>query len=393
MSASWSDLPSDLLHHISLRLPTYTDFLRFRAVSHHFRSSTSSTPTHLPTQLPWLLLPHTHHATPIRRAFFDLSLNKFHFLPGIDPSNRKRCCGSSHGWLVILDESPTITLINAVTGHRLHVPSLSTFSNVVSLDFSNVGREYTLRNKAGVMYTSDLWSMRDMFIKKVVLSGSPRNGEFVAMAILNQSGELGYCKNGDKSWWIVDGVEGCEDVIYLNGLFYAVNKVGCVMVCDVSKTSPKVNLIETTQQDGGDVHYLVGIDEGLLFVSRYLDMVYDEELDHPDVMYKTVGFEVFRMDLGEGVWEKKTNMENKVLFLGENSSLCLVASEYFGCKENCIYFTDDYSAANCDGYWGDFDLGVYNLVDGCIEPLVSCPRNSRTGLHWAPPIWVTPNPL
>ncbi|CAM8935858.1 unnamed protein product [Rhodiola kirilowii] len=64
MSASWSDLPSDLLHHISLRLPTYTDFLRFRAVSHHFRSSTSSTPTHLPTQLPWLLLPHTHHAHP-----------------------------------------------------------------------------------------------------------------------------------------------------------------------------------------------------------------------------------------------------------------------------------------------------------------------------------------
>uniref|UniRef100_A0A7N0RBU0 F-box domain-containing protein n=1 Tax=Kalanchoe fedtschenkoi TaxID=63787 RepID=A0A7N0RBU0_KALFE len=396
-SRDWSDLPPDLLHSISLRLLNYSDFLRFRAVSRHFHSSTSATPTHLPTQLPWLLLPQTLSATPtstLRRALYDISLDKFHFLPGLDLSNRKRCCGSSHGWLFILDEYPTITLLNALTADRLHLPPLSTFSNVVSLDFSNVGREYTLRNKAGVLYTSSLWRMRDMFIKKIVLSGSPvNNRDFAAMAILNQSSELGYCKNGDKSWSIVDGVEGCEDVVFSNGLFYAVNKTGCVMSCDVSGPWPKVCVIDTARIDGGDMHYLVGVEEGLLFVSRYLDMVYEEDFDQPDVMYKTIGFTVFRMDLCSGLWEKMTSLGDRALFLGENSSLCLVAYDYVGCKGNCIYFTDDYSASNCDGYWGDFDLGVYNLVDDSIEPLVSCPRNSRTGLRWPPPIWVTPNPL
>lgn len=285
-------------------------------------------------------------------------------------------------------------LLNALTFHAVILPSLSTFPDVLTLDFANVGREYVLINKYGALYTSNLWRMRDMFIKKIVLSDSPsNNARFIAVAILSQSGELRYCKQGDKSWRSVEGVESCEDVIYFDGLFYFVNKYGCVTVCDLSKTSPVVSVIETAWQDGGDVHYLVGFDKGLLFVSRYLDMVYDEELDQPDVMYKTTGFEVFKMNWGSSVWKKNTNLGNKVLFLGENSSLCLVASEYARCKENCIYFTDDYSASNCDGYWGDFDLGIYNLVDRTIEPLVSCPRNSGTGFPWPPPIWVTPNPL
>lgn len=103
---------------------------------------------------------------------------------------------------------------------------------------------------------------------------------------------------------------------------------------------------------------------------------------------KTVKFLVFRFDWNGKKWESMTSLDDKVLFLGENASLALKASNYRGCKGNRIYFTDDYSGANYDSIAsiaGDHDVGVYNLEDGSIESLPCYPQNS----HW--PIWITPS--
>ncbi|KAK9270407.1 hypothetical protein L1049_025986 [Liquidambar formosana] len=180
MSVDWSQLPPELLETIAKKLKIYVDYLRFRAVCHNWRSSVLKTPNHLPCQIPWLFLPQPHshqtHKLHRRRAFFSLSENKFHFLNLPEPSHCKRLCGSSHGWLVILDETPTISLINAITDAKLYLPPLSTFPNVSDLNFSKIGREYTLRTFTGDLVTHNLREMRDVFIKKVVLSSSPSNG-------------------------------------------------------------------------------------------------------------------------------------------------------------------------------------------------------------------------
>ncbi|KAJ6336383.1 hypothetical protein OIU76_006569 [Salix suchowensis] len=392
MAVDWTQLPPEIIETISRKITIYSDYLHFQAVCHAWKSSIPVTPNHLPPQLPWLLLPQSQSNQSSYRAFFNLSTYKFHSLNLPEASHHKKHCGSSHGWLIILDDSPSILVINPLTRRKIHLPAISSFPNVVSFDYANVGREYLLVNPQGELYTASLRQMRDGFLKKVVMSSSPldKKGDFfVAMAILCSTGDLAYCKNGDGLWNVVENVRSfSEDVIYFNGLFYAVNKAGQIVVCDVNGNSPKVSLIETPRQIGGDLQYLVSSGDGLLLVTRYLDL--DVEFDI--FIYKTARFEVFKLDLNGPRWERVTSLGDMMLFIGDNSSLALSSSGLSGCTGDCIYYTDDYSANNYDGHVGEHDLGIFKLSDGSIEPLPCYPRNSYSRLQCPPPLWISPNP-
>jgi hypothetical protein len=393
----WTELPPELLHTISTNLTILKDYVRFRSVCVTWRISTPKKPSHLPIQLPWLMLPKSRTQQTQKRGFYSLTEDKVNFLDLPEVTNRRRRCGSSHGWLVIVDETPAIFLLNPLTRSRVHLPPLSNFPNVVSFDFYNIGREYSLKTHDGDFYSCSLKEMRDSFIKKLVLSGSPGNeSDFVALAILNQTGDLAYCKKGENQWRFIEAAQSyCEDAIFHKGKFYAVNKYGGVAVCDVSGVSPIVSYINTPRQSGGDMQYLVtDEDDDILLVTRYLELEFDVDHYQLDIIYNTTEFQVYKLNLSSNGWSwvDVTSLEDKVLFVGENSSLALRASDFPGCKGNRIYYTDDYSEWNYDGVNGDHDLGVYNIEDGSIEALPCYPRNSYTGRRWPPPIWVTPNP-
>ncbi|KAJ9165904.1 hypothetical protein P3X46_020719 [Hevea brasiliensis] len=395
MTVDWTQLPPELIETISKSITVYADYLHSRAVCRTWRSSIPKNPYHLPPQLPWLMLPQSQY-NQSHRAFFNLSTNKFHFLNLPEASHRNRHCGSSHGWLIILDDSPLVLLINPLTRAKFSLPPLTSFPNVVSFNYSDIGREYALQNSSGDRYTRSLRQMRDWFIKKVVLSSSPlKASNFVAMTILNQTGDLAYCRNGNQSWTIIENARSfCEDVVCFNGFFYAVNKSGQIAICDVTSDSPEVSFIETPRQAGGDMQYLVSSADELLLVTRYLDLEF--EVDHPDrqqyIMYRTIRFEVFRLDWSGPRWVRVRSLGDKVLFIGENTSLSLSATDFSGCMGNCIYYTDDYSDTNYDGHFGEHDLGIFKLLDGSIEPLPCYPRNFHSRLRWPPPLWVSPNP-
>lgn len=331
---------------------------------------------------------------PHRRAFLNALSNKLHLLTLPEASLRRRRVGASHGWLILIDESPSIFLINPITRAKVNLPALSTFPNVLNFDFYSVGREYTLRSPGADVYNCNLRKMRDSFIKKVIISHNPYNdSNFTAFAILNWYGDLAYCEKGENSWKFIDEARSyCEDVIYFNDSFYAVNKFGSIAICDVKDADfPKVSLIKMLQPIVGDMQYLVDAMGELLLITRYLELETDpDRLEHQfDNVYKTVKFCVWRLDLSGPKWERIMSLGDRVLFLGENSSLAILATDYPGCKGNRIYFADDYSEANYDGNLGisgDHDVGFYNLEDGSIEPLPFYPRIS----HW--PIWITPNP-
>lgn len=281
-----------------------------------------------------------------------------------------------------------------MTREKVGLPPLSSFPNVVMFDIYCVGREYCLRSRDGGVYRSDLREMRDLFIKKMVLSASPSGGaDFVALVILNQTGDLAFCKRGDKCWRFIEEAQSyCEDVMYHKGLFYAVNKHGAVVVCDVSGDVPSVSYIDMPQQIGGDMQYVVSSMDEVLLLTRYLELEFDVDHHQLDIMYKTTEFQVFRLDLNGPKWESVTSLNDCVLFVGENSSLALSTLDFSECKGNRIFYTDDYSEWNYDGVNGDHDLGVYNLEDGSIEALPCYPKNSYSRRRWPPPIWVTPNP-
>lgn len=389
----WSELPPELLDAIVNKIIDLRDYLHFRAVCPSWRSSTPATPKNLPCQLPWLMLPKNQTN---RRGFFNFVDDKVHFLNLPEASSSRRRCGSSHGWLIIVDESPSIFVINPLTKVTFDLPPVSQFPNVMNFNFYSVGREFTLRSPDGEVHARNLKEMRDSFIRKAVISSSPsRDPNFITMVILNGTGELAYCKNGEHSWKFIDDARFYdEDVIYFEGLFYAVHKSGEIAVCDVSGDSPSVSFIETPKQIGGDMQYLVKTNDDFLLVTRFLELDIDAAYHKLDVVYKTVEFCVFRLVLERPrcEWEEINSLGETMLFLGENSSLALLASDFPGCGGNRIYFTDDYCEANYDGVDGNHDLGYYNLADGSIEALSCCPRSSHSMLRWPPPIWFTPNP-
>lgn len=404
-SVDWSSLLPELLQKISVNLEIHADYIRFRAVCTAWRASTPATPAHLPCQFPWLMLPQSRSSSH-RRAFFSLPDDKFHILDLPEASHCRRRSGSSHGWLIMLimlDESSSIFLLNPLTRAKIELPPLSTFPYVVRFDIFNVGREYTLHsseddghvNYMSRFYTCGLKDMRDSFVTKVVLSNSPSNGsKFLALAIINRTGDLAYWKDGLNSWCLIEGARSfCEDVIHFNGLFYAVDKNGSIAVCDVGGDSPRVEFIRTPRVSDGDMQYLVIANGELLLVTRYLELASElGQLQTGIGTYETHEFRVFKLDLSGSKWERVMSLGDTMLFLGENSSLALVASDFRECKGNRIYFTDDFSELDYSGFPGNHDLGIFNLEDGTIEQLPCYPRTSHSHLQWPPPIWITPNP-
>lgn len=144
-------------------------------------------------------------------------------------------------------------------------------------------------------------------------------------------------------------------------------------------------IIQTVSTIEGDLHYLVKSKGELLLVSRSLGA--EADLVAYCEVYETVGFDVFTFrETGEGraSWDRVTDLGDQVVFVGDNSSLALSASDFPGCKGNRIYFTDDHSKCN--------DVGFFDLGTGRVEPLPCYPQDASLPFQWAPPVWITPNP-
>lgn len=390
MSVDWSELPPEIIQTISQKLTIYADYIRFRSISHTFLSSIPKTPHHLPPQLPCLLLSH--------QSFFNISTHKTHLFNLPLPSHRTRICASSHGWLIILNETPQIRLFNPLTCVTLFLPPIHTFPNVVSFDYSNIGREYSVTNDSYLRFFS-LRQMCDDFIAKIVFSTSPSlSDEFVALAIVDvySCNNLAFCKKGYDSWIFLTKKNDYyfwEDVVYYNGLFYAVSKGGTIAVCDVNSHRVSIFQMTVPVQFSGDIHYVVFSGEDMLLVNRILEEDFSDEPNYDMLVYRTVGFTVFKMDWNAMAWNRIEALGDKALFVGVNSSMCFSAGDFVGCCGDCIYFTDDYSEGNHDDACGKHDFGIFRLYDGIIDPLLpSYSRNSYSLLECPLPIWISPNP-
>ncbi|KAM0041631.1 hypothetical protein Hdeb2414_s0011g00368521 [Helianthus debilis subsp. tardiflorus] len=395
-SVDLSDLPPELLETIAKKLKIHKDYIRFRAVCIGFRDSVPKIPKHLPCQLPWLMLPRRTNQDPESnlRSFLSISDGKVHLINLPEDSDNHRRCGSSHGWLVMLDETPLISIVNPLTQCKQHLPPLSSFPNVINFAPGETGREYTIKTSDDDVYTCSSKEMRDSFIKKVVFSSSPSNedADYYALAILNQTGDLAYCKKGDKRWKFIDDANSyCEDVVYYEDCFYAVSKHGTIAKCDVNGPTPDVFFLETQRQIGGDMQYLVNWKDELLLVTRYTELEFNMDQNKLDIVYKTSEFQVYKLVLNGLKWEGVSELDGHALFLGENSSIAFCASDFPGCKRDCIYFTDDYSEWNYDGANGNHDLGVYDLGNESLEALTCYPEEFYSGRRWPPPIWFTPS--
>ncbi|VVB02797.1 unnamed protein product [Arabis nemorensis] len=56
---------------------------------------------------------------------------------------------------------------------------------------------------------------------------------------------------------------------------------------------------------------------------------------------RTIGFKVYKMDNELAEWVEVSSLEDKALIVATDSCFTVLASEYYGCLENAIYFSDD----------------------------------------------------
>ncbi|KAF4393623.1 hypothetical protein F8388_023427 [Cannabis sativa] len=103
-------------------------------------------------------------------------------------------------------------------------------------------------------------------------------------------------------------------------------------------------------------------------------------------------FIVLKLDLGGdrgGKWIEKKSLGDIALFIGDNSSIAVLVSE-FNIQPNCIYFTDDEIALptktdrNCDL------RVVYNLDNQTFKFNYNLPSTMFHRIFNRPPIWIEP---
>ncbi|PIA65270.1 hypothetical protein AQUCO_00100623v1 [Aquilegia coerulea] len=357
---NWLDLPSHIQAFISEKLVHIKDYIRFSAVCHSWHSIYTQNPhRHLMhRQLPVLKLSSDYGKTKI----YDLSSERVHKIPVRirEYYEYSRC--STEGWLV---SKPVIWN-----------PSLHLFNPFLSV-----------ANKIELP-----WLLSNFYFDKVVLSANPAsNPHFVVMAVcLFRVCKLAFYKSGNETWTYLDCNCGTiEDVIYYKNHFYVVNSDGAVWVCDATSPHPSLlNVVSVPPPGHTCVNrrtYMVESSGELLQVARIWKQRDGYNL-HPH-LFVTAEFKIFKLDKApNSKWVEMTTLGGQTLFLGDNSSLSILASDFLGCKPNCIYFTHE-GCGDSIGEFGYLDMGVYNLENGSTEP--HCPQNYKTIKHPAS-FWIEP---
>ncbi|KAH7850145.1 hypothetical protein Vadar_028526 [Vaccinium darrowii] len=340
--SQWSMLPVELLEAIEELVILYADKVRLRCVSVAWHSPFPKLPHQKPYPSPCLLLPYDHDNAK-SCALFDPLDQKFYQLDKLPKPARggKLFKGSSHGWLVTVeDNSPSVELINPLTGAQLKLPPRSRFPDVVKYRSNKPGNEYAIRHTydKSRFFTLDLKHVRNFYTSKIVLSESPSTSDdTLAVAIYGEFSWLAYCRKGYKKWLPIagDDTRFTEDVIFCRGR--------------IGKLS------------------------------------------------RTLAFEMYKFDDSIFSWVEVKDLGGESLFLGFNSSASISSSDFPECRGNCIYFSDDttdfdYLDQIQEGGRG-FDMGIYNLNDGTIErfPVPVYPCDGKN-LFSPLPIWVVPKP-
>ncbi|KAJ9681315.1 hypothetical protein PVL29_020275 [Vitis rotundifolia] len=155
-----------------------------------------------------------------------------------------------------------------------------------------------------------------------------------------------------KDWTYIKDMRDLKDIVYSNGLFYVLDGWGVLYSCDVSNDS-KVRRI--TAPDNHCAH--------LLRVIKH---------EGGFVIYKLQWFSK------NPTWEEVKSLDDVSLFLGDNHSISVIASDFAGCQPNSIYFCQRCSFSKAlDG-----SIYVFSLNDRTVTLLY--PRSPR------PLLWISP---
>ncbi|PON71134.1 hypothetical protein PanWU01x14_075730 [Parasponia andersonii] len=165
--------------------------------------------------------------------------------------------------------------------------------------------------------------------------------------------ELAFIKLGEDTWTKTNPYCGpFEDILHYKNQFYAINWQGALIFLDVTKSKDSTRKIVVSET-----------------CSEFLNWILTKKRES--------GVEI-------------ESLGDVALFLGDNSSISVLVSNFVGCQPNCIYFTHDEDAKLVPENPYDSDLGVYEVEIKSFKlyyTIVSADVHITAG---RPPIWVVP---
>ncbi|XP_066396248.1 putative F-box protein At5g55150 [Miscanthus floridulus] len=258
-----SSLPEDLHESIGQGLMSGHDATSFRSDCSPWRAAVP-----FATFRPLLLLPFNPDSDHV--GFYcvpEKVLSKT--LPDV---RGKVACGSSCGWLVLMDEAASVTLLNPFAGAcapRVELPPVGEHVAAASSSehVSRVHGRWVLHPTNGYGDTDaagraiKLEDMRDVFFREIVLSALPdvTGREYVAMAMLGCSMEVPFCRVGvDSVWTLLDTkLEfSVGSIIHCQDKFLAIDCTGEISVCssNVAGATPIAMLLPSLSPPTGLCH-------------------------------------------------------------------------------------------------------------------------------------------
>ncbi|XP_039146246.1 F-box protein At2g26160-like [Dioscorea cayenensis subsp. rotundata] len=269
----------------------------------------------------------------------------------LDLPDGYHCCGSSRGWLLIMDLSLKMCLWNPFSKTQIELPTF------LSSESECRRYESLVRDTKQADDPTDV-ILRERLVARVVLSADPeRCSDFVIMVIGFCASELKFWRLGDSSWTHIPNV-WFLDVIWYNGAFHGLSTQKEVfMVC----LTPKLELKKVAYYRNPfpcNVRYLVDCMGDLLIVERNTNQTYTMHT-------YTSSFLVYKLDKKRMVFKKVKSIGDHALFLGRNPTIAIPANKFPGCLSDSIYFTDNdpfiYRIYRYE------DIGLYNMKNKIFE--------------------------
>jgi hypothetical protein len=390
------DLPHDVLMDIfaTLEMP---DLVRAGSVCSSWRSAYSTLCKlghYKQSQTPCLL--YTSESTGESVAcIYSLVEKKAYTLPLPDPPIRRMyLIGSSLGWLVTADERAEMHLVNPITGEQTALPSVTTIEHVKPIyndSGSVIEYEYS-RHTADRVYSPPIiippTKLRDYLYIKAFVFFEKSTGSYIVVLIHNPEFQLSFARVGDDKWTLMPPHTLYKDCTYKDGLLYAVTLMGAVHAFDLS--GPVVTLKVITGMDMDiecDDIYIVQAPTGdLLQVRRSREWFEDSDRNLETVLTNTSRVKIYKVGTAATELVETDCLQDHVLFLGHNQSLCLSAKEHPHLKANHVYFTDDQDYLHLMKN-NIRDIGIFDLAKNNKVELVS----PHLWSNWPTPTWITPS--
>ncbi|XP_021816911.1 F-box protein SKIP23-like [Prunus avium] len=369
MDSDWENLPKDLLDLIFERLELQSDYLAFSVVC---KSWNSVAKNNCSQAGPMLLISSDKKDT---WKLYDVTNDKVLDLR-LRLSN-KRFSGSSKGWLVVVEENYAVTLMNP-------------FSRVKGCK----EKENSIISLPPLMHPDQSFKDLNHCLCKATISTYPilNADSCIVTVIYGDHDHFAFIRLGqDTNWTYIDdrGLQFplVEEVVHIGDKVYAVNQRGRLLSFDITSESEIKckNFSEEVKNSlrmSSKTYLLNSNEKGLLIVKRHANWE-GNVLDGKAVTYK---FEIFELNFDKHEWIEKETLDDAALFLGNNSSVFVVASKFPGCQPNCIYFNSDWHPAN----WGPEDFGVYNIKTQSISKPYTTTAMALLGRTTRPAMWVVP---